>query len=67
MCQFLKIILNKIIWLYCLQNGKILKFYPSCPNLRRREKINLNFYFHTSLWYLKREVPQRSVKDKHLT
>ena len=47
---------------------------PSRPNPGRREKINLNFYFHTSLWCLKRfyedlkafikpfEAPQRSVK-----
>ena len=28
---------------------------------RRREKINLNFYFHTSLWYLK------EFKDLHKT
>ena len=26
----------------------------SRPNPGRREKIKLNFYFHTSLWYLKR-------------
>ena len=25
----------------------------SRPNPRRREKINLNFYFHTFLWCLK--------------
>ena len=27
---------------------------PSRPNPWRREKINVNFYFHTFLWYLKR-------------
>ena len=27
---------------------------PSRPNAGRREKINLKFYFHTSLWCLKR-------------
>ena len=27
---------------------------PFRPDHRRREKINLNFYFHTSLWCLKR-------------
>ena len=27
---------------------------PSRPDPGRREKINLNFYFHTSLWCLKR-------------
>ena len=31
-----------------------LFFNPSCPNPRRREKINLNFCFHTSLSCLKR-------------
>ena len=36
----------------------------SHPNPRRRDKIKLNFYFHTSLWCLKREAPQRSVKIK---
>ena len=29
-------------------------FNLSYPDPRRREKINLNFYFHTSLWCLKR-------------
>ena len=29
-------------------------FNPSCPNPGRREKIKLNFYFHTSLRCLKR-------------
>ena len=55
---------------------KFLLAYPSRPNPRRREKINLNFYFHTSLWCLKRfyeslkglykpfEAPPRSVKTK---
>ena len=45
--------------------------------MRPSEKINLNFYFHTSLWCLKKfyeglkapqgtafETPQRSVKIK---
>ena len=27
---------------------------PLRPNPGRREKTNLNFYFHSSLWYLKR-------------
>ena len=27
---------------------------PSRPNPGRRDKIKLNFYFHTSLWCLKR-------------
>ena len=29
-------------------------FNPSSPDPGRREKINLNFYFHISLWCLKR-------------
>ena len=29
-------------------------FNISCPNPGRREKIKLNFYFHTSFWCLKR-------------
>ena len=31
-----------------------LKINPSRPNPVRREKINLKFYFHVSLWCLKR-------------
>ena len=27
---------------------------PSLPDPGGKEKINLNFYFHTSLWCLKR-------------
>ena len=55
----------------------ITPFNPSHPDPGQREKINLNFYFHTSLWYLKRfyeglkglhkkpfEAPQKSVKIK---
>ena len=33
---------------------QIFKFNPSRPDSERREKINSNFYFHTSLWCLKR-------------
>ena len=29
------------------------RFNPSRPDPGRKEKINLNFYFHTSLWCLK--------------
>ena len=51
-------------------------FNPSRPNPGRREKINLNFYIHTSLCCLKRfyggttglhktfEAPKTSVKIK---
>ena len=50
------------------QKGYIL-FNPYRPNPGRREKIELNFYFHTSLWCLKGlhktfEAPERSVKIK---
>ena len=31
-----------------------IRFNPLRPNPGRREKINLNFYFHTSMWRLKR-------------
>ena len=43
---------------------------PSCPDPRRGVKINANFYFLTSLWYLKEgswnhfKVPERKVKIK---
>ena len=58
----------------CTENFSV---NPSRLDPGRREKINLNFYFHTSLWCLKRfyegllkafikpfEAPQRSVKIK---
>ena len=32
----------------------LISINPSRPNLGRREKIKLNFYFHTLLWCLKR-------------
>ena len=38
---------------------------PSCPNLGRTEKINLNFYFHNSLCCLKRFY--EGLKDLHKT
>ena len=56
------------------QKRQFNKLNPSHPNPGRREKINLNFYFHTSLWCTKGfinplkafiksfEAPQRSVK-----
>ena len=31
-----------------------IRLKPLRPSPGRREKINLNFYFHTSLWRLKR-------------
>ena len=46
--------LNNIPW-KCYSKFHILyKINPSRPDPGRREKINLNFYFHTSLWCLKR-------------
>ena len=50
-----------------------LKLTLNVPIPNKVKKIKLNFYFHTSLWCLKRsvkikiEVPQRSVKKKFLT
>ena len=41
-----------------------LHFNPSRPNPRRREKIKLNFYFHT-LWCQKRFY--KGLKDLHKT
>ena len=49
-----------------------LKLNPSRPYPERIEKINLDLYFHTSLWCLKRfyeglkafEAPKKSVKIK---
>ena len=30
----------------------LISLNPSGPAPGRRKKMNLNFYFHTSLWYL---------------
>ena len=42
---------------------------PSPPNPGRREKIKVNFYFHTSLWCLKRfyESSTKKCENKNLT
>ena len=40
------------IWSLLLKDSRT--FNPSHPNPGWREKINLNLYFHTSLWCLKR-------------
>ena len=48
--------------------AKIVNGYavnPSLPHPGRREKINLNFYFHTSLWCLKKFF--ESLKGHHKT
>ena len=43
------------IYAFCSGDMKpCLEITPSRPNTGRREKINLNVYFHTSLWCLKR-------------
>ena len=38
---------------------------PSRPNTGRREKIKLNFYFHFSLWCLKKFY--KGLKSLHET
>ena len=45
-------IVNQVRSMICVHFKVLL--YPSCLNPGRREKIKLNFYFHTSLWCLKR-------------
>ena len=44
-----------------------MQFNPSHPNLRQREKINLNFYFHTALWWLKRFYEGLKGENKNLS
>ena len=47
----------KLFWFTLFRNFIIISFVPfnpSRPNPGWREKIKLNFYFHTSLWRLKR-------------
>ena len=60
--------LNVFVNVFCSISGKYyvndmvifsicslyLSFNPPRPNPGRREKLKLNFYFHTSLWCLKR-------------
>ena len=55
-------------WIEHLQNNLPLLQHvtPSRPNPRRREKINLNFYFHSSLWYLK-ESTTKKCENKNLS
>ena len=43
-------ILRVRLWLVAFLNFN----YPFRPDTGRIEKINLNFYFHISLWFLKR-------------
>ena len=47
------------------RNGSFSKLKPSRLNPRLKEKVNLNFYFHSSLWCLKRFYEGR--KDLHET
>ena len=42
------------IWSHTFLLLSLLILKTSHPNPRRREKIKLNLYFHTSLWCLKR-------------
>ena len=55
-------------WIEHLQNNLPLLQHvtPSHPNPGRREKINLHFYFHTSLWYLK-ESTTKKCENKNLS
>ena len=46
--------LRKVINYYNIMMIELLHLNPSRPDPGQREKINLNFYFHTSLWCLKR-------------
>ena len=46
-------------------NPPPIYFNPSRPNPRRREKIMLNFYFHTSLWCFERSY--EGLKGLHKT
>ena len=39
-------------------------FDTSRPSLGQREKINLNFYIHASLWYFKRFYEDREGLHK---
>ena len=50
--QFIHVKYRVLKALYFLHSSSSLN--PSRPNRRRREKININFYFLTSLWCLKR-------------
>lgn len=36
------------------ESSVCLYFNPACPVLEQEEKINLNYFFHTSLWGFKR-------------
>ena len=47
------------------QYSNFYGFNPSCSDSWRREKINLNFYFHFSLGYLKRFY--EALKDHRKT
>ena len=46
--------LRMVINYYNIMMIELLHLNPSRPDPGQREKINLNFYFHTSLWCLKR-------------
>ena len=38
--------------IFCISEVKLINPFPADPG--QRENSNLNFHFHTSLWYLKR-------------
>ena len=46
--------LRMVINYYNIMMIELLHLNPSRPDPGQREKLNLNFYFHTSLWCLKR-------------
>ena len=48
-CTFILLLLFILSW-----EGIHNSINPYRPDPGRRGKIDLNFYFHTSLWYLKR-------------
>ena len=56
--SFSKPLFWRTFWLLsdssCNKQLKAQFFNPSRPDPRQKEKISLNFYFHTSLWRLKR-------------
>ena len=54
-----------ILILLCSTNIEYCSLTLSAPIPSKEKKINLNFYFHTSLWYLKGFY--EGLKDLHKT
>ena len=50
----LRISANLAFYLYMLFQLNIVYINPFHPYPGRRDKVNLNFHFHTLLWYMKR-------------